>query len=103
MCVVDDAVEDGVGKGGFANDVVPFRQRQLAGDKDGGVVVSVLDYFHEIAPLIGIEAFRSPIVKDQEIGLTNSRKGGLANPTIVFAQSAAGHAKSVRLTRSPQP
>jgi hypothetical protein len=41
MCVVDDAVKDGVGEGGFADDVVPFRQSQLAGDQDGGVVVSV--------------------------------------------------------------
>ena len=41
MCVVDDAVKDGVVEGGFADDVVPFRQSQLAGDQDGGVVVSV--------------------------------------------------------------
>ena len=55
-------------KGGFADDVVPLRQRQLAGDQDGGVVVSVLDDFHEIASLIGIEAVGAPIVEDQEIG-----------------------------------
>ena len=29
MGIVDDAVEDGVGEGGFADDVVPLRQRQL--------------------------------------------------------------------------
>ena len=68
MGIVDDAVEDGVGEGGFADDVVPLRQRQLAGDQDGGVVVSVLDDFHEIASLIGIEAVGAPIVEDQEIG-----------------------------------
>ena len=34
MGIVDDAVEDGVGEGGFADDVVPLRQRQLAGDQD---------------------------------------------------------------------
>ena len=39
MSIVDDAVEDGVGEGGFADDLVPLRQRQLAGDQDGGVLV----------------------------------------------------------------
>ncbi len=72
MWVADDAVEDPVGEGGFADDIVPFRQRQLDGDQAGDVVVSVLDYFEEIAPLIGIEAFLPSIVEDQEIGLGKS-------------------------------
>ena len=56
MGIVNDAIEDSVGEGGFADDIVPFRQRQLAGDQDGGVLISVLDDFHEVATLIGIEA-----------------------------------------------
>ena len=43
MRVVDDTVEDGVGDCRFADDVVPFVDGQLAGDQDGGVLVSVLD------------------------------------------------------------
>jgi len=39
MGIVNDAFEDGVGEGGFADDLVPLRQRQLAGDQDGGVLV----------------------------------------------------------------
>ena len=35
----DPVGEDGVGEGGFADDLVPLRQRQLAGDQDGGVLV----------------------------------------------------------------
>jgi hypothetical protein len=54
-----DAVEDGVGEGGLADDLVPLCQRQLAGDQDDGVLVSVLDDFHQIAALHGVEAFGS--------------------------------------------
>ena len=32
--VVDQAVEDSVGKGRFVDDVVPGRDRELAGDQD---------------------------------------------------------------------
>ena len=32
VCVVNDAIEDGVGEGGFADDVVPLGQRQLEVD-----------------------------------------------------------------------
>ena len=70
--VVDDTVEDGVGECRFADDVVPFVDGQLAGDQDGGVLVSVLDDFHEVGSLIGAEAVGSPIVEDEEIGLGES-------------------------------
>ena len=64
--------EDGVGECGFADDVVPFVDGQLAGDQDGGVLVPVLDDFHEVASLIGAEAAGSLIVEDEEIGLGES-------------------------------
>ena len=69
MGVVDDTVEDGVGECGFSDDVVPFCDGQLAGDQDRGVLMSVLDDFHEIAALLGVEAVGSPIVEDEEVGL----------------------------------
>ena len=83
MRIVDDTVEDGVGESRFSDDIVRLGQRQLAGDRDGGILVSVLDDFHEIAPLIGVEtvwAVRREIdsldrflfrltVEDQEVGL----------------------------------
>ena len=53
MSVVDDAIEDSVGDGGIADDVMPVFQRQLAGDQDGSDVVAILDDFEEIASLIG--------------------------------------------------
>ena len=78
--VVDDTVEDGVGECRFADDVVPFVDGQLAGDQDGGVLVSVLDDFHEVGSLIGAEAVGSPIVEDEEIGLGEStEQAGVAS------------------------
>ena len=67
--VVDDAIEDGIGDGGIADDVMPFVDRQLAGDQDRADVVAILDDFEEIASLIGIEGFRSPIVDNEELDL----------------------------------
>ena len=37
--VVHNAVEDGVGEGGFADDIVPGCERQLAGDEGGACTV----------------------------------------------------------------
>ena len=57
---VDDAIEDGVGEGGIADDLVPALDWQLAGDEDRAGVVAVLDDLQEIATLLGIELLRSP-------------------------------------------
>ena len=43
MSVMDDAVEDGVGEGRFANQIVPPVDRDLAGDQRGAAAVAVLD------------------------------------------------------------
>jgi hypothetical protein len=40
---VDDAIEDGVGQRGIADDLVPALDRQLAGDEDRAGVVAILD------------------------------------------------------------
>jgi hypothetical protein len=65
--VVDDAIEDGVGKGRVADDLVPALDRQLAGDDDRAGVVAVLDNLQEIAALFGIELLWSPIIEDEKI------------------------------------
>ena len=58
--IVDQAVEDGVGKRGFVDDVVPRRDRELAGDQDRASPMAVFDDFHEVATLTGGQAFRPP-------------------------------------------
>src|SRR5579863_721008 len=68
---VDDAIEDGVGERRLADEVVPIVDWQLTGDDDrAGLIaglIAILDDLQEIAALLGIELFRSPVVEDQEI------------------------------------
>ena len=65
--VVDEPVEDGVGEGGLADDLVPGLQRQLAGDDGGAAAVALLDDLHRVAALGGCQALGAPIVQDQKV------------------------------------
>ena len=65
--VVDETVEDGVGDGGIADDLVPALDRHLAGENDRAGVVAILDDLQEVAALLGRERLWSPIVEDAEI------------------------------------
>jgi hypothetical protein len=65
--VVDDAIEDGVGKSWIADDLVPAPDRQLTGDENRTGIVAVLDDLEKIAALFGIELLWSPIVENEEI------------------------------------
>ena len=52
---MDETVEDGIGEGGVAEPVVPFLDRELAGDQRGPGGVSVLEEFEQVAAMVGIE------------------------------------------------
>jgi hypothetical protein len=52
--VVHQPVEDGVGQGGIADEVVPLLDRQLAGDDGGALAVAVLEDLEQVAPLLGV-------------------------------------------------
>lgn len=60
---VNDAVEDRVTERGISNHLVPFANRDLAGDQQR---VAVIDDIEEVASLFGIERLRPPVVDDQE-------------------------------------
>ena len=64
---MNDAIEDGVGQGGIADDLVPAVDRHLAGDDDGAGVIAVLDDLQQVAALLGVQRLRAPIVEDQQI------------------------------------
>jgi len=49
MGVVDEAIEDGVGVGRVADDLVPFVDRDLAGEDGRSAVVAFFEDFVEIA------------------------------------------------------
>ena len=48
MSVMDDAVEEGVGEGRFADLIVPAVDRDLAGDQRGATAIAVLDYLQQV-------------------------------------------------------
>ena len=49
MCVMDQAVQNGIGEGGIPDDVVPVLEGELARDEGGSSAGAVLDDFEEIA------------------------------------------------------
>ena len=63
------AIQYRVAERGLTDDIVPGSHGELAGDQDGAAAVTILDNFHQIAPLAGGEAVGSPIVKYEEIDL----------------------------------
>jgi hypothetical protein len=64
---VDEAIENGVGDGWIADDLVPAIDRHLAGNDCRAALVTVLDDLEEVAPLIVAERFGSPIIEDEEV------------------------------------
>lgn len=62
MSVVDEAVEDGVGVGWIADDIVPFVDRELAGDDRGSSSMAFFKNFQQVMSSGGIERFETPIV-----------------------------------------
>ena len=67
MGVVDEAVEDGVGIGGIADEVVPLIDGDLAGDERGAAAVALFEDFEEIVAGAGIERLKAPVVEDKKL------------------------------------
>ena len=60
---MDEAIEDGIGVGWFADEVVPGFDWKLTSDQGRGPAMPFLDDLHEIASLTGGEAVWTEIVK----------------------------------------
>ena len=65
--VVDEAIEDGVGVGGIADHLVPFVDRDLAGDDGRAAAVAFFEDFEQVVAGGGIERFEAPIVEDEQL------------------------------------
>ena len=63
--VVDEPVEDGVGEGGVAEQVVPLLDGKLAGDQGGTGGVSVLEELEEVSAMAGVERGESEVEDDE--------------------------------------
>ena len=73
--VVDEAVEDGVGEGGIADDLVPVFDRDLAGDDGGAAAVAILDDFEQVAALLGGQRIEPPIIEDEQLDAGDAESG----------------------------
>jgi hypothetical protein len=67
--VVDEAVEDGIGKSGVADDGMPVVEGELAGDEGGPPSVAILEKFEHIVALGIGERGEAEVVEDKELGL----------------------------------
>ena len=64
--VVDDAIEDGVGDGGFGDHPGPVLHGDLTGDQQGGPGVALLDDLEKVAAALGGEVLQSPVVEQKQ-------------------------------------
>ena len=67
MGIVDEAIEDGVGIGRIADDLVPDRYWQLAGDDRRAAAVTLLEDFEQVVTGVGIKRLKPPVVEDQQL------------------------------------
>ena len=95
MGVVDEPVEDGVGIGWTADHLVPRRNRQLAGDDRRSAAIALLEDFEEVVAGMGVERFKPPVVKDQELDTAELRQdAGIAS--VAAGQCQAGDSLGTR-------
>src|SRR5215208_7382127 len=79
MSVVHEPVEDGIGVGRIADDLVPFVDRHLAGQDRRTAAVSFFEDLVEIAAGAGIERIETPIIENEELGAgEGSHDAGMA-------------------------
>ena len=66
MGVVDEVVENGVGIGRIADDLMPFIDRDLAGEDGRAAAVT---FFEDLVEIDGrrIERIKTPIIEDKEL------------------------------------
>ena len=69
---MEEAVEDRIGVGGIADNVVPFVDRQLAGDDDRATAMTLFQELQKVVPGAGVKLFKAPIVEDQKLDATQS-------------------------------
>jgi hypothetical protein len=66
MSVVDEAVQNGVGVSGIADDLMPVVYGKLEGDDGRPAAISLLEDFKEVVTGRGVERLQPPVVEDQQ-------------------------------------
>lgn len=67
MRVVDQPIQDGIGEGGIANEVMPVLDWDLARDQRGPSASAVVDDFEEIAAFPITERSEAPVIENDEL------------------------------------
>src|SRR6202522_3247363 len=121
--VVNEAVEDGVGERGNADQVVPAVDGNLTGDDERFPVIAILDDFKQITRLVGRKRLRSPIIEyeqfdanegAEEPGIARiamrdgqvseeSRHAGIKNRHVFSARLVAERTGEPALTETGRP
>ena len=100
MRVVEQAVADGVGLVGVADDGVPVGDGQLAGDEGGGALGPVLDDLGEVAALGVAQRCEHPVVDGEQVELCEASQepgvGPVAAADGEFMQQARHAGVAVR-------
>ena len=65
MGVVNETVQNGVGVGGIADNLMPAVHGQLGSDHRRAAAVTLFEDFQEIVAGGGVERLQPPIVEDQ--------------------------------------
>ena len=93
MRIVDEAIEDGVGIGWVADDLVPFIDRDLAGQNGRTAAISFFEDLVEITASATVERFEAPIIEDEEL---DTRAKPKERTLIGPAEAPANRARSSR-------
>jgi hypothetical protein len=67
MGVVHQSIEDGIGNGRIADDVVPVLDWKLACHDGGAASVAIFHDLEEVSALLGRHRGKSPVVEDQNL------------------------------------
>lgn len=65
--IVEQTVENGVGVGRIADQLMPMRRGDLAGNDGGAAAVAILDDLEQIMAGAGVEWSKAEVVEDQQI------------------------------------
>lgn len=69
MRVMHEAIEDGIGKRGVADEVVPVLDGDLTRDERRASPAPIFDQFEQIAAFAIAQRRQAPVVENQQVGL----------------------------------
>ena len=81
--MVGQAIEEGGGHFGVAEDGGPFAEAQIGGDDDAGTLVEPAEQMEQQSAARGAEGQIAELLEDDEIGVDQAA-GNLAAPTLGF-------------------